>query len=292
MYFRIIIIFPLVGLLTVASTVTGQILGDANYFYARTAIAATGYFGDLTDVNTDKPLFSFGYKFGGGYFMKPDVAIGLDYRVGNHPRTDRPNARGYTQNHTVNVFATYIFRPENQASPYLLGGMGMTFFGTYDKDPNFAPVFGPMIGAGVNLRLSDHISLFFEGKTDIIFDDEALDEVKGERGLDVLVFLGGGIRVAMRSAFRPVGSIEISGPLVVTGLESVLFEAVVGGNPTEPMNFQWDLGDGTRAVGPSVSHVYTTPGTYTVRLRVSNRRSVRTVSKNIVVREMGDLRSQ
>jgi hypothetical protein len=264
---------------------------DINYFYVQTAIASTAYFGDLNSVNSDKPLFGLGYKGGGGYSLTEEVTLGIDYRVGNHPRTDRPNAQNYTKNHTVNLYASYRFPVDDIVTPYVRGGLGMTFFGTYDKGQHesdgstyFAPVFGPTIGGGVSIRLTDQISLFFEGLMDIIFDDEALDETKGNTGLDVLGFIGGGVRIALRPTFRPVGTVSISGPSIVTGMESVVYEVVVGGNPSEPVRYQWDLGDGTKAVGSSVSHVYLTPDTYEVRVRVSNGRSVQTSQTTVIVR--------
>lgn len=44
-----------------------------------------------------------------------------------------------------------------------------------------------------------------------------------------------------------------------------------------PINYTWELGDGTTANGPSVSHIYEKPGKYTVVLRASYGLQVRTV---------------
>jgi hypothetical protein len=290
---RIIRSFCCLSILLIGFTTTSiaQYDRDINYFYVQSAIASTAYFGDLNNVNSDRPLFGLGFKGGGGYSLTEVVALGIDYRVGNHPRTARPNAEGYTKNHTVNLYASYRFLVDDVVTPYVRGGLGMTFFGTYDKGVQesdgstyFAPVFGPTIGGGVSIRLTDQISLFFEGMMDIIFDDEALDETKGNTGLDVLGFIGGGVRIALRPTFRPVGTVSISGPSIVTGMESVVYEVVVGGNPSEPVRYQWDLGDGTKAVGSSVSHVYLIPDTYEVRVRVSNGRSVQTSRTTVIVK--------
>jgi hypothetical protein len=49
-------------------------------------------------------------------------------------------------------------------------------------------------------------------------------------------------------------------------------------------NFTWDFGDGTTAVGPSQTHVYTKGGTYTVKLTVTDRGGdTATLSQSIVV---------
>jgi opacity protein-like surface antigen len=277
--------FCLLLLLYLTSAVSNaQISRDNNYFYFQTALAASAYFGDLHDVNADKPLFGFGIKGGAGYYLSQSVAVGIDYRVSDHPRITRPVLGNYTKNHTVNLYARYDVPFQEFWTPYLIGGVGITYYGTYDRDPVFNPVFGPMIGAGLTVRLTDQLSVFIEGKTDFILDDEAMDQMKGDAGYDMLGFFGIGIRVALRRAFRPVGAVSISGPTVITGMESVVFEAVVGGEPSEPIRYQWDLGDGTRAIGSSISHVYLVPDSYQVMVRVSNGRSYRVARSTIVVR--------
>lgn len=279
-------------LVCIPSLIKSQgIFGDEeNYFYFKGAGAFSSYFGDLNSVNTDKPFFSHAYKIGTGYFITPTISLGFDYRVADYPRTDRPNAAGYTKNHTTNLYARYSFLFDEEISPYVLGGLGMTFFGTYDKgvherdgSTHFAPAFGPVLGFGVDVRLTDRISFFFESKFDFVLDDEAMDEVRGSAGFDMLGFFGAGIRFNLRPSFRPVEEVSISGPDRITSGQSVIFTAVIEGDPTEPVRVQWDLGDGSRSLGESVSHVYRETGVYTVSALVSNRRSGREVEKDIEV---------
>lgn len=56
------------------------------------------------------------------------------------------------------------------------------------------------------------------------------------------------------------------------------FDANVEGD--EPLNYEWDFGDGATGTGEEVSHTYTEPGTYTVTLTVSNEtgRDTRTIT--------------
>ncbi len=45
------------------------------------------------------------------------------------------------------------------------------------------------------------------------------------------------------------------------------------------LNYTWDFGDGSKATGIAVNHVYTTPGSYTLTLTVSSANRARHVSK-------------
>ncbi len=55
----------------------------------------------------------------------------------------------------------------------------------------------------------------------------------------------------------------------------------------DPLAFEWDLGDGTQARGPVVSHTYAAAGTYTVTLTVvaGDRRAVDTAQVTVVATE-------
>lgn len=280
------IVITVIVFFCATSPASGQDNDERNYFYARGAWAFSSYYGDLNRINSDDPFFSYALKFGGGYFFTPEFAFGFDYRVADYPRTIRPNVRGYTKNHTVNLYIKYSFIREDEMYPYVLAGLGMTFFGTYDKDPNFAPAFGPMVGVGANVRLTDRLSMFFEAKLDFVLDDEAMDEMSGSAGFDALGFFGIGLSFDLRSAFIPITDMYIEGPSVMRVAQPVMFELELEGNPTEPVTVHWDLGDGNRALGKSISHVYREAGTYTVRVRVSNRRSEKEMQQEIEVEEL------
>ncbi|MGB9757933.1 MAG: PKD domain-containing protein [Anaerolineae bacterium] len=50
----------------------------------------------------------------------------------------------------------------------------------------------------------------------------------------------------------------------------VQFRAGVGFAGGEIIRFEWDFGDGNDAIGPSVLHIYETPGTYVATLTVTH----------------------
>jgi PKD repeat protein len=53
--------------------------------------------------------------------------------------------------------------------------------------------------------------------------------------------------------------------------DAVSFDGTRSFDPDgDPLTFHWDFGDGAVGTGPKVSHVYKRPGTFTVRLRVSD----------------------
>ena len=64
---------------------------------------------------------------------------------------------------------------------------------------------------------------------------------------------------------------------------TVEFDAEVEGD--EPVEYEWDFGDGEEGSGESPSHTYTEPGTYTVTLTVSNNAGSDTQSITIRARE-------
>jgi PKD repeat protein len=64
--------------------------------------------------------------------------------------------------------------------------------------------------------------------------------------------------------------------------QTVQFTSRSTGNPTE---LQWTFGDGTSARGERVSHAWTSPGTYDVRLHVSNSAGADDATVRVVVDE-------
>jgi outer membrane protein OmpA-like peptidoglycan-associated protein len=245
---------------------------DRNYFYLQVGFGGTLYSGDLNDINSDEPSVSYAFGGGLGYYFSPSVALGLDYRVGDYPRTLRPVTGDYTKRHTANLYLMFSLLPSKSVNPYLLAGAGMTMWGNYDRDPEFQPVYGPMAGLGLNFRMSERVTFFVEGKMDFILDDEAIDGID-DNGSDMLGFIGGGLRFALRSGFKPVGAISISGPReLLVGKEGEFSVSLVE-DATPPVEYTWDLGDGTTKFGSEVLYQYAQPGTYTVSVMVSNARS-------------------
>ncbi len=67
--------------------------------------------------------------------------------------------------------------------------------------------------------------------------------------------------------------------------KTVSFSANVRGDA--PLTYNWDFGDGSTGTGASASHIYETPGTYTVTLRLGNSAGEDTRTMTITVTDEG-----
>jgi hypothetical protein len=54
----------------------------------------------------------------------------------------------------------------------------------------------------------------------------------------------------------------------------------------DPVELSWSFGDGARAEGPSVSHTYTAPGRFEVRLGITDGAHELALTREVVVRDM------
>lgn len=85
------------------------------------------------------------------------------------------------------------------------------------------------------------------------------------------------------SSDRPVRLVDIAAPTTLDAGSVGHFRAQVAPESLRPVNYLWDLGDGTLSVGALVSHVYTTPGTYTLSVTARNARGRDTLTAQITV---------
>lgn len=264
---------------------------DRDYFYLMGQIGTTSYHGDLSSVNKDRhPMFDLGFSGGLGYVISPRLSVRAEYRRGEYPRTDRPEAGEYFRRHTTGLYATLGFLEDSKIKPYVLGGLGMTYYGTFDKDTQerdgttfFKPSFGPSIGLGFDYSISELLSVFVENKWDFILDDKAMDEVSGDAGFDRLGYISAGLRFNIRTTFIPIPGIRLTGPTTLLEDEEANFTASLLGPATEPVAYEWDFGDGTKKTGVSVNHAYTTPGRYVVTAVASNTGSRMERILNVIV---------
>jgi outer membrane protein OmpA-like peptidoglycan-associated protein/outer membrane protein W len=282
---RLLFILVAINVCILVTSSSSEAQTDRTYFYLLGSGGVVSYHGDLTDVNTDESMFSYGFSGGLGFAFTPVFSIASEYRMGDYPRTDRPNARGYFRRHNASLYMRFDMLPSKTISPYLMAGAGMTFFGTYDKDPNFDPGYGPVLGLGFDFKLSDRVSLYLENKWDFVTDDLAMDELEGDTGFDNLNYIGAGLRISMRSTFQPVRAFSLSGPQELFSDEEGEFYVSLVDLPTPPVEYTWDFGDGVTKFGDSVYYSYTQPGVYTVTVTVSNTRSSQDRQMTVRVRE-------
>jgi PKD repeat protein len=66
---------------------------------------------------------------------------------------------------------------------------------------------------------------------------------------------------------------------------TVLLSVQFAATPGDPaLSYHWDFSDGTTATGQAISHTFTTPGAYFVRLMVSHGQSSETVGRHVIVK--------
>ena len=105
-------------------------------------------------------------------------------------------------------------------------------------------------------------------------------------GILSLLVLGIGLWVVLRSgtASPPTAAFSISPETGDVPLEVRLDGSTSTAAGATIAEFRWEFGDGDTGAGPAVTHRYTTPGSYTIRLTVTSSRGEKnTASKELVV---------
>jgi hypothetical protein len=83
-------------------------------------------------------------------------------------------------------------------------------------------------------------------------------------------------------ASTPIAAISDIGQTVVG--QSITLDARASFDPDgNALTYAWDFGDGTKASGLSVTHTYTTAGTYALKLTISSSKATSNISKVINV---------
>ena len=117
---------------------------------------------------------------------------------------------------------------------------------------------------------------------------------RGRAGL-VLLGLGGaaatGIAVAAARApeinHAPVASVAITPEgQALPGVTKLTFTATSSDADGDPVSYNWTFGDGATASGPSVEHVYETPGSFEVTLAASDGPQTTVVSTRVIARPL------
>ena len=152
-----------------------------------------GLVGDFFDVKKfrDGGAFPYALMTEVGYRVLPELEIGLGYQFGQYPfasglpltaRNDLPGEGGDlgTARHTFQLVGRYMLRTgEEAASPYFQMGISGTFGG-------YRIALGPLAGLGVNVILTNRMSLFFETRFNLTFPDKAINGIEGGEPFDVV----------------------------------------------------------------------------------------------------------
>lgn len=255
---------------------------------------------EFNDSETAWLFDDFGWAAGAslGYQFTPNLAFDLGFLYGNYTNLDEPATRAEAELDiaagdsdqvgvsealpSVTARFRYMPFPSARLSPYTnLGAMitlGSDNNDGTDRDDKIG--YGPLLGLGLDLALSNKASLFIESDFAAIFPDEAVDgqnpgATTGSGGddtdFDVLGFYGGGLRFAFGGpSVVPVMIESIDCPSQLTTGETGSFMVMTNSDADMPVTSTWNWGDGMNASGMTGSHSFSAPGTYTVTAMAMN----------------------
>lgn len=244
--------------------------------------------GDDTNVLTYFPLAASGEL---GYQFSAAWALALGGQAGSYASVGdaAPSVDSYRR-YTSYLLGRYTFgAPQQRVSFYLDAGLSVTVGGAPGTDTGI----GPSVGGGIDIRASRAVSVYLESRLHATLPDGAVDGmaagVEGSAGGGLRSFdavsqpLGFGIRFSLTTPTAPEIS-ALDGPAEVKAGRPVTFTATVSeGEAARPLRRRWTFGDGAEGTGPTVTHTYGRPGTYTVVVSASNEAGEGTESTTIRV---------
>ena len=269
--------------------------------YLRPRLGASFYNGDRDPSGYfQRPGPSTGIEYGINRRLGPlGGGLGLMYILGRYPRIvwdvdalTAENDRGSALEgelavwrHTVGLVGRTGFAPEARANPYLQAGLGSTVT-LINGQLDFA--FSPLAGAGVDIAITDQVGIFLEATALLGAPDRAIDQAEAldDRSFDWLGFYGGGVRINLSDPAIPPAVIALDGPTRLEAATPVTFVATVNDETvSDPVEYRWDLGDGTTSSGLEVSHHFDEPGNYTLTFTAMNEGGTDKQVLNIAVAE-------
>ena len=295
----------LVGSALAASPVQAQTADVNNGLYGKLGVGFSNYTGDMPIQNSAYPVdlqnfvrFSdgtasgFPYMFDGelGYQFSPKWGLAFGFQGGNYPMVGYATGTGDISDswrYTPHLLARYTFgTPGESISFYLDAGANATFGGQGSASTGY----GPSVGGGVDIPVSDGLSFYVESRFNGTLPDDAVDGTTGTEnrppgstnktndpqgsflnGIDSInQLLGFGLKFSLTSPVPP-RVVALDGPSSVQVGESVTYAATVNEEEADrPLSYQWRFGDGSVGSGLTASHTYNEPGTYTVSFAASN----------------------
>ena len=304
---------PLVLILTILPSAIAQDyaknLRPEGTFFVKPRVAFSSYFGDneKSPLNFNGDAFELGTPWNLGlelgYQLSVPFSVGLSFSVGEYPVITQFPARvndvegvsnDETMRNSIQALGRYTFASSiTRTAPYVNFGLSYSFGTvTQDQPPDYdaeesGSAFGPLLGVGLDVALNPRTSFFAELNGGFHFGDEGLDGTSeyGYGGVDLLVAVGGGLKINFAKAVTPpeVGSLTCPTGMVVAGTPSD-FSAITNAEvATQPLELRWEFGDGATAMGDSGTHTYAESGTYEVMFSAMNEAGTATNGCRVTV---------
>ena len=236
--------------------------------------------------------YAGGIEFGWQFDQNASLALALQ-------RTNHPLSLVYTPEAPMNggqvtgggytgFQALYRYGKSSRIAPFLT-------FGAHVTSGNVASTtYGPTLGFGVDFVVSDRASIVIENISNLAFPDHGFDNTTGGDdgflstellSFDLVSALSVGVRISLEDAFTPVEILGSSCPSVLGANEAGSFTVDTNAEATQPVNINWDFGDGGMAAGMAATHSFVSGGMYDVTVTVDNGRDAVTAMCSVQVIE-------
>ncbi|HET6568752.1 MAG TPA: PKD domain-containing protein [Rhodothermales bacterium] len=285
-----------------ANSVHAQGIRAYNTWYLYPKVGLTQYTGDqdrgLLDL-WDKDgseveglgidQFPWGAGLELGYHFNNGWGLGLEGSIGFYGTAADDRENGDTGNavnaEQLKLIGRYTFGyGTSPVAPFLeIGAFGTNAVeDNYEAPGDYALGFGPLIGLGLDIRATDHLSVMIEAQEMASFPDNAFDgdnrnpyRDPGDEGgflekFDALSFLGIGVKYNFKSAVIAPIVTGITCPTDVVAGSPATFTAMVEPGATEPLEYRWEFGAaGATGTGLTTTYTYDEEGTYTTTFTVT-----------------------
>lgn len=231
--------------------------------------------------------YSAAIEFGWQFDQNASLALALQ-------RSNHPLSLVYTPEAPVNdsqvtgggytsFQALYRYGSSSRVAPFLTAGAHVTGASVAST------TYGPALGAGVDIVVSDRASIVIENISNLSFPDDGFDNTDGGSdgflSFEVVSALSVGVRISLESAFTPVEILGSSCPTVLGANQAGSFTVDTNAEATQPVNINWDFGDGGMATGMAATHSFASGGMYDVTATVDNGRDAVTAMCSVQVVE-------